>query len=87
MVTFFCRFFHAFVRDEVAFTRWMRALMASVAMVVVTVLSAAGTDATAIVAEVRTWTWLDWAIRIGLGFLFSSVHSSSKPETAQGGQP
>ena len=78
MITFFTRFWTAFFHDEASFKRWSRALGASVAMVVVSVLSAAGTDADAIAAEVRTWTWLDWTIRGGLGFLFSSVHSPSK---------
>jgi hypothetical protein len=83
VITFFARFWTAFFRDEAAFKRWARALGASLAMVIVSVLSAAGTEADAIVAEVRTWTWLDWVIRLGLGFLFSSVHSPAKPPEAK----
>jgi hypothetical protein len=75
MRPFLRNLWRAFWSDELAFKRWIRAFGAALALTIISVLSAAGTDADAIVAELRTWTWLDYVLRFGVGFLFSSVHA------------
>lgn len=81
MRTYFRNLLRAFWTDEAAFKRWLRAAQASIALTIATVLAAAGTDADAIVAEIKTWTWFDYVIRLVLGFFFSSVHSPGKVPT------
>lgn len=76
MIPLFRSVFIAFFNDPLSFKRWMRTAMASLAMVLLSVLNFAGTDYQMAIAGVKTWTVGDWAARIALGFLFSSVHGT-----------
>lgn len=67
----------AFLYDEAAAKRWLRAASASLAITVATVIPFSGTDPTQAITVIRGWTFGDWAIRLALGFLFSSVHGGA----------
>jgi hypothetical protein len=75
MLNLIRRLITAFLFDEAAAKRWLRAAGAGVAMVVLSVVQMAGTDTAQAIGVLKTWDWTDWAVRLGLGLLFSSVHS------------
>lgn len=79
MLTFFSRAWFLFFHDEAAFTRWMRAAGAGVAMILITVIPFSGTDVGQALVVVKSWTLGDWIGRLALGFLFSSVRGGSAP--------
>jgi hypothetical protein len=86
MITALKDFLRAFLWDPLAFKRWMRAFGAGVALVLVSVITYAGTDPGQIIAVLRTWSIGDWAARMALGLLFSSVHGP-KPAAATALEP
>ena len=64
---------HAFLFDEAAFKRWLRAAGASLALVIQHLVSVA--DMSEWIAVVRTWGPKEWGTRIALGFFFASVYT------------